>query len=801
MTRCQDCGTVLSSGENACALCRGDWACRELHFAPLPIEDAHVQLREWPASLVHPTLITIQAGADGLCMRQYCPPGANEAAVKAWASLSRQQSRWQPAAHRLQTEPPLFALTTSALLPLPAAGGGDIFLNLGADLLSLAASKGQDITLILAIHGREDTLQQRLRALSAYATGTEKGVEDDSPNPWNLRLNVWRTLMLAGAIVAAGAGAFYAPGWLSPGPAGLMLIAGGLLGLTGFLGTQQWMQLRSLPPALVESRIQGTLLRVSIALAADDPGPLRLFAGLQTWRPLPRLWPDIRRSSFALPAADIAAMIAPLENGSGAGMLAEPFIQSLPAPPPTEILRKAPMKLGFSAATGDGIGISDTGHSLIVGGSRSGKSSAVFNLLRSRLEDVHSGPGLFLVDPHGSLADAFLHCIDQLPPAERQRAIQRLRVITPDPGAIVPLNLLTLDDFNWAGNALVQTGQRIWTDFWGPRMQAALLGLARLVHAWNIAHPEEAMGLMHTAFAAYNPEWRHDVRAAMPPAAQPGLDALDALLGQRAGDRRSSQWTTEVISPILSKLMALELSPWLHAALHQDRFVDLQDWIRQQHWIILRIPTGEIGREAGRLMAGMVYNIFEAAFRKVTAAGPLPFHFVIDEIQEIGGAMALENLLSEGGKFGASLFVLTQSLSLLRKTEGFGPLVQAMLSNTSAQLFFSPDPDDVETIREMLSLPARFGSTTMDIPSLHAWLRARLNGSWQPPTLLRVAPLVQANPARVRRIIEEVIHAHPDCYSIGENSTITHPELVQNTTKPVSPGDSSAQGDSRMLGW
>ena len=55
--------------------------------------------------------------------------------------------------------------------------------------------------------------------------------------------------------------------------------------------------------------------------------------------------------------------------------------------------------------------------------------------------------------------------------------------------------LLTIKEFSWAGNAIVQIGSRIWDDYWGPRMQAALLGLFRLAHAWNHAQVKRAAEL------------------------------------------------------------------------------------------------------------------------------------------------------------------------------------------------------------------------------------------------------------------------------------------------------------------
>jgi len=160
-----------------------------------------------------------------------------------------------------------------------------------------------------------------------------------------------------------------------------------------------------------------------------------------------------------------------------------------------------------------------------------------------------------------------------------------------------------------------------------------------------------------------------------------------------------------------------------------------------------------------------VNNVFEAAFRRATLAGPIPYYFVIDEAQEVGSGMRLEALLAEGAKFGARAFVLAQSLSLPRRVEGFEPVVQALLANTSTQAFFSPHPEDADLVRAVLSSTVRYGATTPDLPTRQAWLRARLKGRWQTPALIEVEPLNPGEPARVQALIREVISAHPGDYA------------------------------------
>jgi hypothetical protein len=53
---------------------------------------------------------------------------------------------------------------------------------------------------------------------------------------------------------------------------------------------------------------------------------------------------------------------------------------------------------------------------------------------------------------------------------------------------------------------------------------------------------------------------------------------------------------------------------------------------------------------------------------------------------------------------------------------------------------------------------------TLDLPSLQCWLRARIAGRWQPPTLTQIQPLPRADGNRVKALIEEVIANHPADY-------------------------------------
>jgi len=760
---CIHCGFEFASSPQDCPLCNGQWQGWELLFAPHALDDLRAQVMSWIGQLPFPSVVEWTASPNGLRVRLYLPPHVAEGVVQVWAAMTGQHSRWRKLG-TVDLRGAGYALHPSNRLPslIASAKDSDPMLAIGSRLIS-AAREGQEASLRLWLLGNEGQLQEKLRELSSYSYGTEGGVENKTPNSWGLHLDFLRAGLFTGIITAGISGGILFAGWFNPLPVSLIVIAGCAISITSAWGIRSWLEWRSIPKEILEKRIQEPLLKIAMTLST--PMDLPLMAGEQSWKPLDNGWPEIRKHGFPLPAGELSGLIAPLQMGEGSGLLDRAVWQEVPAPPPSQPLLEAGFKIGQSVATGEMVGVDPDGHGLATGGSRSGKSSFVYSMLEQLIARGDDAPGIFLVDPHVSLADAFLDAIAQLPQEQRQKAIKRLRVITPDQPQVIPLNLLAVPEFTWAGNAIVQIGRRIWDDYWGPRMQAALLGLFRIAHVWNQNHPEAGLGLLHVVFMAFNKTWRHKAMALLPPGERMGALALDALLGQTGeGDKWSQGWVTEVISPVLSKVMALELSPWLFSAMHQERFVDMNKWIEEKAWIVLRLPSGEMGREGARLTAGVLYNVFDAAYRRATLEKPVPFYFIVDEAQEIGSGMRLESMLAEGAKFGARMFVLAQSLSMMRKVEGMEPVVQAMLANTSTQMFFSPDPEDADLIRATLSSTVRYGNMTLDLPSLQCWLRARIGGRWQPPTLTQIKPLPRADGSRVKALIEDVIASHPEEY-------------------------------------
>jgi len=113
-----------------------------------------------------------------------CPAGNFRRSDPGWAAMTGQQSRWRKL-EEADLRGQEFFLRPAARLPSLAVSAteSDPLLAIGSRLIS-AASEGREIHMRVWLMGNEWHLQERLSALSAYSYGTEGGVENGTPNPW-----------------------------------------------------------------------------------------------------------------------------------------------------------------------------------------------------------------------------------------------------------------------------------------------------------------------------------------------------------------------------------------------------------------------------------------------------------------------------------------------------------------------------------------------------------------------------------------------------------------------------------------
>ena len=77
-----------------CPLCSGMWDIWELRFAPIPLEKNRMQIASWLGQLPFPSAIDLVATKSGMRVRMFTPPNTAYGAIKSWAAMTHQQTRW-----------------------------------------------------------------------------------------------------------------------------------------------------------------------------------------------------------------------------------------------------------------------------------------------------------------------------------------------------------------------------------------------------------------------------------------------------------------------------------------------------------------------------------------------------------------------------------------------------------------------------------------------------------------------------------------------------------------------------------
>ena len=115
------------------------------------------------------------------------------------------------------------------------------------------------------------------------------------------------------------------------------------------------------------------------------------------------------------------------------------------------------------------------GHIYIVGKTGTGKSTLIENMV---ISDVNDGHGLALIDPHGDLTEAVL---DFMP----KKRIKDVIYFNPGdieyPIAFNPLESVHPDQHHLIASGLISVFKKIWSEFWGPRLE-------HILRNWGFLH-------------------------------------------------------------------------------------------------------------------------------------------------------------------------------------------------------------------------------------------------------------------------------------------------------------------------
>lgn len=326
-------------------------------------------------------------------------------------------------------------------------------------------------------------------------------------------------------------------------------------------------------------------------------------------------------------------------------------------------------------------------HVALVGGSGTGKSSLMLNMILSDLQDP-GRPGVVLIDPHGDLYQAVLNGV----PEERRADVVLVNVT--DMAYSACINPMAMGHDNPARMAYINNQIMELIDVLfevehsrGPMTTSYLRALLDLAGSY----PGRAGTFLDCMRLLREPAFT-DWLVEKLKASRPEAVAHWTMLQKTRGEQHLDNW----VPFLAARLTPFTGSPIMKRLLcRPDPTVDFQAIFRERKIVLFNFSKSVLQDVEARIACGLTLTqLFGASLARahMPAQERFPVHLYVDEFQSIATA-STGKMLAEARKFNLGLTVAFQNLGQL-KSRFSGELTGTLLGNTATKLLFRLSPGD-----------------------------------------------------------------------------------------------------------
>jgi hypothetical protein len=350
-------------------------------------------------------------------------------------------------------------------------------------------------------------------------------------------------------------------------------------------------------------------------------------------------------------------------------------------------------------------------HLYVIGKTGTGKSTLLETLIR---QDIASGEGLALLDPHGDLVERALAAV----PTSRREDLIYFNV----PDVTHPLGFNPLERVPPAKRALAASGllevfRKIWSESWGPRLEHILRNALLALLDQPEATLRDVLRLLDDR------AFRQAVVSRVA-----NQQVRDFWLREYEGYPRN--FRAEAISPIQNKVGAFLANPILSRILTQQRSAfDLRQVMDNGRLLLVNLAKGKIGEDTTALLGAMlVSRIGLAALSRaeVPEHGRRDFYVYLDEFHSFT-TLSLANMLSELRKYRVNLILAQQYLSQVDEQ-----VRDAVLGNVGTMISFRLGPADAEILEKEFTPEVRM-LDLVGLPNYNIYLKIMIDGKVSRP--------------------------------------------------------------------
>lgn len=350
-------------------------------------------------------------------------------------------------------------------------------------------------------------------------------------------------------------------------------------------------------------------------------------------------------------------------------------------------------------------------HAHIIGETGAGKTSLIETLA---VQDLYSGRGFCVIDPHGDLADRLYA---RVPEDQRERVLYFNVPDLSQPFGYNPLRRIAAERRSLAASGLLETFKNMWADAWGVRLEHvlrnALLLLLEQPHA----------GLPDVLRLVMDDTFRRQCAAS-----SDNLQVRTFWLEEY--ESYPKRYRAESIAPIQNKIGAFLADPLLYRVLGEaERPISFRRVMDEGGAVIINLAKGKMGEDSASLLGSLlVTTIGLAAFSRadLPEAARRPFFLYIDEFQAFTTHF-IASMTSELRKYGVGLVLAHQYLDQLKDD-----IRQAVLGNRGTLIAFRVGPQDAMTLGR--EFKPKFESTDLlNLANHDIYLRLMIDGAPSQP--------------------------------------------------------------------
>lgn len=345
-------------------------------------------------------------------------------------------------------------------------------------------------------------------------------------------------------------------------------------------------------------------------------------------------------------------------------------------------------------------------HVYIIGKTGVGKTTLIANMIR---QDIASGKGVALIDPHGDLARGLL---DAVPPHRVND------VIYFDPADVdypIAFNVMQAIDPKYkylVSSGLIGVLQKIWAETWGPRLEYILRNTILAV----LDYPNST--LLGVLRMLSDDKYRKKVVAKV-------QDPVVKAFWYDEFAHYNERFKTEAVAPIQNKVGQFLTSSIIRNIVAQPKStIDMKDIMDNGKILLVNLSKGRIGEDNSALLGAMIITHIQLAAMdraNVEEEERRDFYLYVDEFQNFA-TESFGTILSEARKYRLNLTIGHQYITQMEE-----PVRDAVFGNTGTIVSFRVGAGDSEFLEKEFA-PTFTENDLVNLDKYNAYIRLMIDG-------------------------------------------------------------------------